>query len=101
MKFFETCLRYAAAVGARKLQPGETSQFNCRNIGVLFVFSILFASVSGYIWFDANSIYDYTVSLFFCFSLFSLWIGFVIMTVKTPDIYEVIEHGEKVVETRK
>lgn len=103
MEFFKTTLDYAAVVGEREPQPGE-SRFNWRNVTVLIIFGVNFISAFAYLLLDLSSYFGYTICTFGLLTCLCAWIGFFLMTLKIGDIFravrtfqEKIVNGEQII----
>lgn len=101
MKLFVATRKYAAWVGMHELRPGEKSHFNRKNVALLFIFGLYFISTTALIIFDARTFREYTEGFFGWITLGSVYAGALIMIMKLRDLFSVIHHVEKFVETCK
>lgn len=75
--------------GDKELQPGEQI-FNWRNVTVLMIFALNFATISGYPFYDANTFQDFAVSFFTWFTLLCMFAGFLAMTLLSPNFFRLL-----------
>lgn len=101
MKLCREVVKYAEVFGIRELRPGETSQFNRRNVGVLLFFGILSISSIATILFDDETVKDYTESFFAWISVFFIGLGVLFNVKKIKVIFDLKKRVEKTVEMRK
>lgn len=89
---------YAAIIGLRKLQPGEQSNFNVRNVGVLLFFISSFISATAFVFFDANTPREYTEAAFPWISLLFVCIGIFANIHQIARFFELKENVENTLE---
>lgn len=101
MKLLQDVQKHGMKLGIRRLRPNETSEFNPRNVTFLIIFGLYFASSTAFLVFDANTFRSYTVCFFVWMTLLVMIIGFLIMTLKSPDMLLVLDKVEKTIENGK
>lgn len=101
MKLVQELTKYVSLVGLRELRPGEMSPFNRRNVGVLLIFVLLSISSTAVIWFDDETVQDYTESMFALISLVFNGLGVLVNIMKSNEFFDLIKDFENTIEMRE
>lgn len=101
MKLFQVSQEYMIFIGVRPLLSGEKNPFNCRNVGFLMMFGQMFTAMTTFLVYDAQTLREYTECVFAWISATSVFVGMLLVLVKTGEFYQIIENLEIIVENCK
>lgn len=98
MHIIQANIKYSTIIGIGPYEPGQESQFNRRNVGVLLIYGIYFILVTAYL-VDAKTFREYAQVLFPWITILFTFIGFLFNVSKTNDTFQFKNNLEKVIES--
>lgn len=101
MKLFRKSQEYMAIIGVRPLWPGEKMPFNCQNVGVFLIFLQTLIMGTAFLVFDAQTLREYTECLFAWISVIAIFVGMILVVIRTQAIFQIIKNLENMVEQSK
>lgn len=99
MKLFQVSQEYMAIVGVCPLLRGEKTPFNRQNSLILFIFGISLTSSTAFFLIDADTLRQYTECFFGWISILAVFVGLILVILKTEKIFQLIDNLEIMIES--
>lgn len=100
MKLCVSLKKYCKFIGIYEIQPVK-SIFNHRNVGILIIFGQSFTWITAYLLYGATTIREYEECFFLWTASLATSIGFFVTIIRTRTTFQLLEHGNNLIEKRK
>lgn len=97
MKLFQELKKNLAVFGIFPLCVGDKCRFNPRNMAILLFFATSFSSAVTSFLFESENLQEYTKSFYVAITTLFTSAGLFVIILKSVELFQLIEHIERIV----
>lgn len=101
LKLFQSVKKFQQIQGICPPSPHQRTPFNGRNLFILFCFAQMFLSATAFILFEAQSMYEFGLTLYASLTELQTFTCFICILCKITKYFELIENMENFIAKSK